>query len=333
MTKKILTPYQKRYGNPGIETPNCPTNDFIQTLLGRKTIRRYSNQKLPPGQLDLLIACAQSAPTSSMGQSWSVIALETQTEKDEFKKLAGWPLSFSDPNNVLAYDECAVFLIFIADNYKIERSIEMLGNGEVPESVPFTPIKIPGTTTVNGPHPDRPNQLFDVDGHVAWLDQTYYSVRAIMDATIAAQTVVMCAESLGLGTMYMGSIAHCEPVSFEYLNLPKRTYPIFGLCVGYPPTVPTDSLGNIPADPNYSAWIEKVAVSLVKPRHPKEIVLHRGKYNRQVEPWLKLYNTISINWGRDVNRLTDWFGTKCVLRIKKVIDQLQRMRDLGNPWK
>ena len=333
MTKKILTPYQKRYGNPNIETPNCPTNDFIQTLLERKTIRRFSDQKLPPGQLDLLVACAQSSPTSSMGQSWSVIALETHEEKEGFKQLAGWPLGFSDPNNVLAYDECAVFLIFLADNYKIARSIEMLGNGEVPESVPFTPVRIPGTTTINGPHPDRPYQLLDVDGHVAWLDQTYYNIRAVMDATIAAQTVVMCAESLGLGTMYMGSIAHCETVSFEYLDLPKRTYPIFGLCIGYPPTVPTDPMGFIPPNNAYAPWAEENAVSLVKPRQPKEIVLHRGKYNRRVEPWLKLYNTISIKWGRNVSRTVDWFGTKCITRIKRVTDQLQRMKDMGNLWK
>lgn len=335
MTEKInMTPYQKRYGNPDTPNPEFQPNELMEQILGRKTIRRFSNKKLPPGLLDMLVACAQSAPTSSMGQSWSVIALETDYEKERFKEAAGWPLSYSDPNNTLAYDECAVFLIFLADNYKIAKSIEMLGKGEVPESDGFWPRHIPGTPTVKAPHPDRPDEIFDVEGHIKWLDQSYYDVRAIMDATIAAQTVVICAESAGLGTMYMGSISHCEHKSFvEVLNLPERTYPIFGLCIGYPPEAGTDSMGYIPLNKDYIPWVEKTASSLVKPRQPKEIVLFRGAYNKEVGHWLRLYNSITIRWGKEVNRAVDWFGTKCVARIKLVTDQLQKMKDMGNGWK
>lgn len=53
------------------------------------------------------------------------------------------------------------------------------------------------------------------------------------DALLAAQNVVVAAESMGLGTVYLGSIlADPRPV-VKALELPELTFPVVGLLVGH----------------------------------------------------------------------------------------------------
>ena len=54
------------------------------------------------------------------------------------------------------------------------------------------------------------------------------------DACIAAQNVVNAAESMQLGTMYLGSILNDSGKICKILNLPKLTFPVVGLGIGYP---------------------------------------------------------------------------------------------------
>lgn len=89
------------------------------------------------------------------------------------------------------------------------------------------------------------------------LDYLEMFLMAAIDATLAAQNAVVAAESLGLGTVYIGGIRnHPEKVA-EVLNLPPHVVGVFGLCVGY-------------ADPAVKAEI--------KPRLPQTAVLHRETY-------------------------------------------------------
>lgn len=91
------------------------------------------------------------------------------------------------------------------------------------------------------------------------LDYLDLLVVAITDATLAAQNAVAAAESLGLGTVYIGSIRnHIEAVAAE-LGLPPRVLPVTGLSIGYPdPSVATD----------------------IKPRLAPSVVLHEETYRR-----------------------------------------------------
>jgi len=328
-----MTPFELRYRNGTKQPENIPTNEFIENILKRKTVRRFdSTKKLPPGLLEYLTAAAQSSPTSSAGQSWSVIALETDEEKEIFRLAAGEALDGTDPGNLLSYNECSVFLIWIADNYKIAEGIDIIANKEAPESIHMMPKSIPGTPTIS-PIPDDDTKLFDPDRHKEWLDQSYYSIRAIMDATIAAQTFSLCAESLGLGTVYMGSIAHCTIASFQQtLNLPLRTYPIFGMAVGYPPNGGTCYQGYIrPAE--YMKWYTHNPEFEIKPRHSLDLVLHKGSYKQNIRESLKNFNKIAIGYYASVGQQSDYFATKCVQRIKFVTDQLGKMRALYNKWR
>lgn len=328
-----MTPFELRYRDGTTQPENIPTNEFVEGILKRKTMRRFdASKKLPKGLLEYLVAAAQASPTSSSGQSWSVIALETEEEKQRFKSAAGDVLDGTDPGNLASYNECSVFLIWVADNFKIAESIDIIAKKEAPESEPMMPNSIPATHTIY-PLKDDNSVLFHSGSHQEWLDQSYYSIRAIMDATIAAQTFSLCAESLGLGTVYMGSIAHCNTNSFvNELNLPARTYPIFGMAVGYPPPGGTDYHGYTRTT-EYMKWYNEHPEFEIKPRHSLNIVLHKGRYNKNVREILKKFNRIAIDYYKSVGQKSDYFATKCVQRVKKVQDQLWKMRELYNKWR
>lgn len=74
-------------------------------------------------------------------------------------------------------------------------------------------------------------------------------VVATVDATLAAQSMAVYAESVDLGICYVGGIRNNLFQIKEILDLPELTYPVFGMFVGYPaekndvkPRLPIDSV-------------------------------------------------------------------------------------------
>ena len=57
---------------------------------------------------------------------------------------------------------------------------------------------------------------------------------AVSDATIAAQNAVVAAESLGIGSCYIGDIMEQREVHQEMLHLPRYVFPCCMLVFGYP---------------------------------------------------------------------------------------------------
>ncbi len=58
------------------------------------------------------------------------------------------------------------------------------------------------------------------------------------DACLAAQNVLVAAESYGLGGVFFGSISNNLSDIIEILNLPEYTFPVIGLGLGYPDQEP-----------------------------------------------------------------------------------------------
>ena len=82
-------PFAPRYGNqPLPPAPLAPWNAVLDTLLAHRSVRRYSPQALPPGLLELLVAAAQSAPSSSNLQAFSIVAVEDPDRKRRLAALA-----------------------------------------------------------------------------------------------------------------------------------------------------------------------------------------------------------------------------------------------------
>ncbi|WP_311377004.1 nitroreductase family protein [Actinobaculum massiliense] len=61
---------------------------------------------------------------------------------------------------------------------------------------------------------------------------------AFTDACLMAQNVAVAAESLGLGTCFIGSIGNDTEKVLEALQMPELTYPVLALIMGYPAEKP-----------------------------------------------------------------------------------------------
>jgi len=79
---------------------------------------------------------------------------------------------------------------------------------------------------------------------------------ASLDCALFAQNVMVAAESLGLGGVYIGGLRNQIEAVADLLELPELVYPVFGLCLGHPDQNPE-----------------------VKPRLPLDVVLKQERYD------------------------------------------------------
>lgn len=107
------------------------------------------------------------------------------------------------------------------------------------------------------------------------IDYTESFLLASFDAALAAQSALIAAESLGLGTVFIGALRnHPEEVA-QLLHLPPRAYAVFGLVVGHPdPGVPT----------------------AVKPRLPQEVVLHHEVWSPQGDGGIPRHDEATLDF-------------------------------------
>ncbi|MGG2198449.1 oxygen-insensitive NADPH nitroreductase [Paenibacillus validus] len=98
---------------------------------------------------------------------------------------------------------CAEFLVFCADLYRLEQ-ISLLSGVDMAES----------------------------------LDTTEMFLISTIDAALAAQNTAVSAEALGFGIVYTGGLRNYPYEVTQLLNLPRRVYPVFGMCIGYPEEIP-----------------------------------------------------------------------------------------------
>lgn len=78
---------------------------------------------------------------------------------------------------------------------------------------------------------------------------------ATTDAALALENAIIAAESLSLGSVVVGSIRKHGPQISQLLDLPERTFPLFGLSIGRP-----------------------ITEMKVKPRLPEAAVVHYNRY-------------------------------------------------------
>jgi len=97
--------FRRRYGRSA-PLPHGPWSDTLDVLLDHKTTRAYLRQPVPAGVVETLVAAAQSAPTSSNLQAWSVVAVQDPARKARLAQLAS-----SNPH----IEEAPLFLIWVAD--------------------------------------------------------------------------------------------------------------------------------------------------------------------------------------------------------------------------
>ena len=117
------------------------------------------------------------------------------------------------------------------------------------------------------------------------------------DACLAAQNLVIAAESLGLGTVYFGSILNDVPKLIQLLDLPQLTFPVVGVGLGFA---------------NHSPQL--------KPRLPIGTKFFTDKYEKKKDylNLIKEYDQILNQYYdlRDTNNRVDTFRDQVVTKLR-----------------
>jgi nitroreductase len=169
----------------------------IQLLLKRKSVRAYEKREIGEEARDQIIQATLRAPTAGNMMLYSVIEIRDQAIKDTLAKTC---------DNQPFIATAPLVLLFLADyqrwcDYFLVSGVEDLAHhrGE----------------PVRGP---QEGDLFI----------------SFCDALIAAHTAVIAAESLGIGSCYIGDILENYEVHRDILNLPRYALPVCLVCFGYP---------------------------------------------------------------------------------------------------
>ena len=108
--------------------------------------------------------------------------------------------------------------------------------------------------------------LYEQKEMISGLSEQF--IIATVDVAIIAQSVMVAAESMGLGGVFIGGIRNNPEKVCELLRIPDLVYPVFGMCLGYPAEEPEQ-----------------------KPRLPVDIVLQEDYYQERSTD-LEQYNEI-----------------------------------------
>jgi nitroreductase len=130
------------------------------------------------------------------------------------------------------------------------------------------------------------------------LGSTDFFFRAFSDTVLAAQNLVVAAESLGLGAVFLGSVLNDPQAVIDLLKLPKLTFPAFGIAVGYPNQSPQLK----PRLPEEAVYCENEYRPLEKPLE------FLGDYDHEVNQYYDL---------RDANRRVDTFTDQIAKAMTK----------------
>lgn len=131
-----------------------------------------------------------------------------------------------------------------------------------------------------------------------------------VDVALFAQTFMIAAESIGLGGVYVGGIRNQTAQMIDLLKLPELTFPLFGMCIGYP---------------------DEDRLPDVKPRLATEVILHENEYSSaKNEQGILAYDEVMNTYfmRRDSNRkditwssqISKQYGQPRRVDIRKVLE-------------
>jgi nitroreductase len=121
-TESFREAWRLRYGEePAHEMPD------LAPFLGHRSIRKYSDKPVSEQLMSDLIACAQSAATSSTLQLWSVVSVQDPERREELAQRC---------DNYNHIREAPWFLCFLADHYRLREASAKVG--ESAEGLPYT---------------------------------------------------------------------------------------------------------------------------------------------------------------------------------------------------
>jgi nitroreductase len=174
-------------------------SETIGVIQNRRSVRAYQDKPIDRATVDLIIEAAMRAPTAGNLMLYSIIEIEDQAMKEKLAKSC---------DNQPFIAQAPLVLLFLAD---YQRWFDFFIASDVPTfcEAEGKELRFPG------------------EGDL---------LLACCDALISAQTAVIAAESLGIGSCYIGDIMENYEYHKELLDLPQYTFPIALLCFGHPKT-------------------------------------------------------------------------------------------------
>ncbi len=172
-------------------------NPTIDMIMHRHSTRTYAPVPLTRQEKDAILQAAMRAPTAGAMMLYTIIEVEQQSLKDR--------LSITCDNQPFIAHAPYV-LLFLADYQRWMDLYQAAGCEAKAKALGKTP---------------RAPQEGDL-------------VLAMMDALIAAQTAALAAESLGIGSCYIGDIVENAEQHRQMFDLPRYTFPAALLCFGKP---------------------------------------------------------------------------------------------------
>ncbi len=173
------------------------TNPVISLLLNRKSVRSYEDRGIGTDIKDQILAATLRAPTAGNLMLYSIIEVTDPSIKDTLARTC---------DNQPFIAKAPWVLLFLAD---YQRWFDYFVASGVPEMCEQNQVAL---------RKPEEGDLF----------------LACCDALIAAQTAVIAAESLGVGSCYIGDIMEQYETHQALFNLPRYVFPICLLCFGYP---------------------------------------------------------------------------------------------------
>lgn len=173
-------------------------NNTIETILNRQSLRTFSEKSISDEDLNLILKCAMRAPTAGNMMTYSIIVVKDKELKQK--------LSVSCDNQPFISTANAI-LIFTADYnkwYKYYRNNNIEGFLE------------------------KKSEAFEAPTSASLM-------MSMADAMCSAQNAVIAAESLGIGSCYIGDILENIEYHKELFKLPEFVYPVGMLVLGHYP--------------------------------------------------------------------------------------------------
>lgn len=196
-------------------------NPTLSVIENRRSVRNYSANPLSEDEKEAIVRAAMRAPTAGNLMLYTILEIEDQTIKDQ--------LAVSCDNQ--PFIAKAPYLLLFAADYQRQYDYYKYCNVEAL-------CQERGIT----PRPPQEGDMF----------------LACCDALIAAQNAVIAAESMGIGSCYIGDILEKYEFHRDLLKLPPYVLPITLVCFGRPA-------------------VEKAEKRLV-PRYDRRFVVYKDTY-------------------------------------------------------
>jgi len=182
---------------PGYFRRRILVNETINLIQNRRSVRTFSDKPIDRETTDTILHAAMRAPTAGNMMLYSIIEVVEQDIKEKLAKSC---------DNQPFIAQASLLLLFLAD---YQRWFDFFIASDVMAccEAEGLPLRYPG------------------EGDL---------LLACCDALIAAQTAVIAAESLGIGSCYIGDIMEQYEYHKALFDLPQYVFPVALLCFGYP---------------------------------------------------------------------------------------------------